>query len=351
MRVGRRALRAVAATAAALLVALVLWARRPRPAVAVEYLRGGRRGGRRRRAGRGPRRNRRDPAGPADPAPAAPAGPSFEGAAADGDDDAEGPAAAAEGPRGGTGDAGGGPRTDQTNLSFTDSNGVTSRYHRYAAGLDWSKPVGLLVYTDGSGEYGLKNPSSGYLLAGPNGLVQVAKRNNMVLLTPLAPGAGCGDGDGVCWYMPSSNISPANKARWSAELVKHVQRQYGTVPNRVAIGGYSSGAQWTTEYFGPLYASEIMTGGVAVAISYGGSPKVPPKYTAAFKSSVPFVWDTGARDSAYTGGGSYGVKAGHAWYTANGFKTQLVVVPGLGHGRPGQFGAIMEREIKKHVPR
>lgn len=243
-----------------------------------------------------------------------------------------------------------GPRNDQTNLSFTDSNRVTSKYHRYAAGLDWSKPVGLLIYTDGSAEYGLKNPNSNYLLGGPNGLVQVAKRNNMVLLTPLAPGAGCGDGDGTCWYMASSNISPTNKARWSAELIKYVQKQYGTAPGRVAFGGYSSGAQWTTEFFGPLYASEIMTRGVAVAIAYGGSPKVTPKYTAAFKANVPFVWDVGARDPAYTGDGAYSVKAGYDWYTANGFKTKLTVVPGLGHDRSGQFGAIMEREIKKYVP-
>jgi hypothetical protein len=242
-----------------------------------------------------------------------------------------------------------GPLSDETRLSFTDSHGVTSRYHRYAAGLDWSKRVGLLIYTDGSGEYGLKNPNSSYLLTGTNGLVQVAKRNNMVLLTPLAPGEGCPDGDGTCWYMDSSGISPSHKARWSAELVKYVQKQYGTDPARVAFGGYSSGAQWTTEYFGPLYASEIMTDGVAVAISYGGSPKVTPNFTAAFKANVPFVWDVGDKDSSYTGSGAYGVKAGYDWYTANGFTTEITVVPGLGHDRSGQFGGIMDREIKQHV--
>jgi len=252
------------------------------------------------------------------------------------------------------GDGGGGvpsgPLTDETRLSFTDSYGVTSLYHRYAAGLDWNKRVGLLIYADGSGEYGLKNPTSSYLLTGTNGLVPVAKRNNMVLLTPLAPGVGCPDGDGTCWYLDSSGISPPNKARWSFELVKYVQKQYGTDPARVAFGGYSSGAQWTTEYFGPLYASEIMTDGVAVAISFGGSPKVTSKFTAAFKANVPFVWDVGDQDGSYTGSGSYGVKAGYDWYTANGFTTELTVVPGLGHGRSGQFGGIMDREIKQHVP-
>ena len=69
-------------------------------------------------------------------------------------------------------------RTDRTNLSFT-SNGYTSTYHLYAGGLDWSKSVGLLIYTDGSGEFGLKNPKSSYLLAGSDGMIAVAKKHNM----------------------------------------------------------------------------------------------------------------------------------------------------------------------------
>ena len=60
----------------------------------------------------------------------------------------------------------GGSLTDSTNLQYRDAQGVTSRYHLYAAGLDWSRPVGLIIYADGSGEYGLKNARSSYLLAG-----------------------------------------------------------------------------------------------------------------------------------------------------------------------------------------
>ena len=71
--------------------------------------------------------------------------------------------------------------------------------HLYAAGLDWSRPVGLLVYADGSGEYGLENPRSSYLLGGDKGLAAVAKRANMVLLTPFSPNRSCSDGGGACW--------------------------------------------------------------------------------------------------------------------------------------------------------
>ena len=136
--------------------------------------------------------------------------------------------------------------TDRTNLSFT-SNGYTSTYHLYAGGLDWSKSVGLLIYTDGSGEYGLKNPNSTYLLAGNNGMIAVAKKNNMVLLTPLSPNKNCADGDGSCWYMGD----PPGYAKWAEDLVTQVQSQYPIDKKRIAFGGYSSGAQLATEWWVP----------------------------------------------------------------------------------------------------
>jgi hypothetical protein len=239
----------------------------------------------------------------------------------------------------------GGALTDSTFLSYSNGQ-YTSRYHLYAAGLDWKRPVGLLVYTDGSGEYGLKNPGSTYLLAGTNGLINVAKRNNMVLLTPLSPNPACSDGDGSCWYLGD----PRGYATWSAGLVKQVESRYNIAKNRVALGGYSSGAQWLTEYFAPGgHAADIMTDGVAVAISYGGSPKVTANFTPSFKANVHFNWNTGDRDAAYTTTSAYGVRAGYNWYTGNGFATSLDLISGLGHSR-SDFGRVMEAQIKKHLP-
>ena len=126
-----------------------------------------------------------------------------------------------------------GEQTDRTNLSFT-SGIYTSKYHLYAGGLDWSKSVGLLIYTDGSGEYGLKHPKSSYLLAGNNGMIAVAKKHNMVLLTPLSPNKNCSDGDGSCWYLGD----PPGYARWAEALVKQVQSQYPIDKKRIAVGGY-----------------------------------------------------------------------------------------------------------------
>lgn len=240
----------------------------------------------------------------------------------------------------------GGPTTDRTFQSFSGSR-YTSQYHIYAAGLDWSKPVGMLVYADGSGEYGLKNPESRYLMAGPDGLINVAKRNNMLLLTPFSPNKNCSDGDGSCWYLGDS----VGYAKWAEELVLHVQSRYPIERDRIAFGGYSSGAQLATEYWVPSGAAQrAMTDGVVVAISYGGPPRMGEvAYDAAFRSNIHMNWNTGDRDEAYTSDFPYAVKAGHRHYTNKGFATSLDLISGLGHLR-SDFGKVMEAQIKKHVP-
>lgn len=240
----------------------------------------------------------------------------------------------------------GGALTDRTNQTFTGSQ-YTSKYHIYASGLDWSKPVGMMIYADGSSEYGLKNPSSTYLLAGTDGLINVAKRNNMLLLTPFAPNTACADGDGSCWYMGD----PVGYAKWAEELVTYVQSQYNIEKDRVEFGGYSSGAQLATEWWVPSGAAQrTMTDGVVVAISYGGSPKMTEvAYDSNFKSKVHMNWNTGSQDSAYTTTSAYGVKAGYNAYTNKGFATSLDVISGLGHSRD-DFGKVMEAQIKEHVP-
>lgn len=238
-------------------------------------------------------------------------------------------------------------QTDRTNLSFTGSK-YTSQYHLYAAGLDWSKSVGLLLYTDGSGEFGLKNLSEDYLMAGSTGMIAVAKKHNMILLTPLSPNKACSDGDGSCWYMED----PEGYIKWAEELVTKIQSQYPIDKNRIAVGGYSSGAQFSTEYWVPSGAAQrTMTDGVIVAISYGGRPQMKEVgYTSTFKSNVHMAWNTGDQDEAYMGDGVYGVKAGYDYYTAAGFQTSLDVLPGVSHDRSGDFGPVMDAMITKYVP-
>jgi len=243
-----------------------------------------------------------------------------------------------------------GPKTNRINVPFT-SAGVTSAGHVFAAGLNWSKPVGLVVYTDGSSDYGLADPDDRYLLDadGNAGLVKAMKDRNMLLVTLKAPGSECADGDGVCWYSPSGDVTVAQKIRWAYDFATRIKAQYAIDQTRIVVGGYSSGAQFTTEYFTPEYG-ETFGMDLGVAIAYGGPPKVIPKFTSAFKARVPMVWNTGTEDPSYTTTDAYGVKAGEKWYRDNGFTTKLQRVQGEDHSRPGQFAAVMAAAVDQHLP-
>jgi predicted RecA/RadA family phage recombinase len=245
----------------------------------------------------------------------------------------------------------GGLLTDRTAVSY--NNGTkTSTYHIYAAGLDWSKRVGLLVYGDGSGEAGLANTASTYLMAGTNGLIAVAKRNNMILVTPRAPGNGCTDGDGVCWYLPSNDgTTRAQKTTWLDNLIKtQVLPLYNIDKTRVCISGFSSGAENTAGIYGPAFAASWMEDGLLLAISYGSSPAqygITSTYTTAFKANVAAVWDVYADDETTAVADSLD---GYNWYVTNGFATRVRNVrPGGQHDRPGEFGGLVDQYVIQHV--
>jgi hypothetical protein len=245
----------------------------------------------------------------------------------------------------------GGPLTDRTSVSY--NNGTkTSTYHIYANGLDWTQRVGLLVYGDGSGEQGLSDPGSTYLMAGTNGLINVAKRHNMVLVTPRAPGNGCTDGDGVCWYLPSNDgTTLAQKTKWLDDLVKtQVLSLYNIDKTRVCIAGFSSGAELTMGTYSPQYAASWMDDGLLLGISYGSSPDqygVANNYTAGFRANVAAVWDVRAGDETTAVEDS---EEGFDWYVAEGFATtDINIIPGGEHDRPGEFGGIVDQYVTAHV--
>ncbi len=242
----------------------------------------------------------------------------------------------------------GGALSNRLNQSFT-ANGITSSYHIFAAGLDWSRPVGLLLYTDGSGGYGLDNPNATYLLDadGSAGLVAVAKKHNMLLLTPIAPSPDC-DGTDNCWYNTTGTPAAPAKADWARALVDHVYGQYQIDKTRVAIGGYSSGAQFTSRWFVPRHGAAVQEDGVLVPIAYGGAPAVAHTFTPAYKANVVGHWNTGTSDAAYSTA-SHGAMGGHDWYRSNGFTTTSEWPAGVGHGRSGEFAGIMDRQIAAHV--
>lgn len=249
----------------------------------------------------------------------------------------------------------GGPLSDRLNLSFS-SGGLTSTYHLFAQGVDTTKEVGFLLYLDGSGAYGLKNPNDPYLLdadasnASQSGLRDVARDNNMILLTATAPPPSDADGDN-CWYNTSTTPNAAAKARWLKALVDQVYAQYPIEKDRVAMGGYSSGAQGIMRWFAPMFGPAVQTDGVNVGISFGGAPDASagtPTFTADYKSKVAFHWNVGTNDTtgAYSTA-SYGALGGRNWYQANGFATTLDT-PAIGHSR-SDFDDVVRAQIAKHV--
>ena len=250
------------------------------------------------------------------------------------------PPASGEGNSNGTG----GAYTNRTFQSFT-SNGLTSRYHVYAEGLDRTKPIGILLYGDGSGGYGFDNPTQSYLIGGTNGLAAVAKKHNLVLVVPEAPAPGCDNADN-CWY----NIDLATaqgKAKWASDLMTRVKGQYPIDLSRVVVGGYSSGAQLTTQTFINAHGANQSVD-LAVPIAYGGAPRGGLNAPAEWKNDVVISWDTGTADVAY-GTESYESLGGYNEYKRLGFKTDATWPAGVGHGRSGEFGGIIDREITQHL--
>ena len=246
----------------------------------------------------------------------------------------------------------GGPLTDRTGVSYTNGAGITSTAHIYAADLDWTRPVGVLVYADGSGEAGLADTSSTYLMAGTSGLIAVAKKYNMVLVTPRAPGNGCTDGDGVCWYLPSFNgVTRAQKTQWLDDLIQNeILAKYNVDVTRAVVAGFSSGAENAMGLYGPAFAASWMEDGLLLGISYGSSPDqygVTDTYTAGFRANVAAVWDVRGGDETTAVADSL---EGYNWYVADGFATTLrTVTPGGAHDRPGEFGSIVDRYIAQYV--
>lgn len=238
----------------------------------------------------------------------------------------------------------GGAYTNRQFQSFS-SAGMTSRYHVYAEGLDRSKPIGIMMYADGSGAHGFKNPGQSYLLGGPNGLIAVAKKHNLVLVVPEAPAPGC-DRQDNCWYDRDLAVA-ANKATWSSNLMTQIKGQYPIDLSRVVVGGYSSGAQWTTQTFLPAHGANQSVD-LAVAIAYGGAPRSRMNAPAAWKNDVVMVWDTGTADPAY-GTAFFEARGGYNHYTSAGFNTHGVWPAGVTHSRGGQFGPIMDREISNRL--
>lgn len=226
---------------------------------------------------------------------------------------------------------------DATNVSFSDSGGLTSNYHIYGAGLS-GNGAGLVMHFHGDAAYEHLNPTDNYCLAGNRGLVAVAKAKGYVLVSVLAP-----DTTGtVTWWEAG-----ARNAQYAAELLQYLYNTYNIDTTKVWLSGYSGGAQFITEYFVPLYGKAKIAGGGALILGGGAAAiSTPVGWDSAFKAAFPMTWITGGQDDGTYSADGYNAladaNAGKSYYAGQGFTTTQLTPAGIGHEIDGLFGPALD---------
>ncbi|MGY1701519.1 hypothetical protein [Geodermatophilus sp. SYSU D00766] len=238
-----------------------------------------------------------------------------------------GAASAATAAGGSTGGSGG-SYTDQPRQSFRAGNGQTGNFLLYAAGIDPTRPVGLVVYVDGTGEYGVDNPDSSYALGGPSGLVATSRARNTVTLAVESPNQSC-----ECWHT-------GDTAAYADFLAALIERQLAAYPvTDVWLAGFSSGAQEITRFLVPRHPELLRLGGGWVVFGGGGPPADGgAAVTAARMAGVRGHWFTGTADTAVPLTASWGAQAGERFYADRGVVTSHEWPAGVGHGLDGRLG-------------
>ncbi|MGY1683655.1 hypothetical protein [Geodermatophilus sp. SYSU D01176] len=222
----------------------------------------------------------------------------------------------------------GGAFTDQARWSFTAGNGQTGNYLLYAAGIDPAKPVGLVVYVDGTGEYGVDNPTSSYALGGSSGLVATSRARNMITLAVESPNQSC-----ECWHSGDTGA-------YADFLAGLVERQLSSYPvSEVWLSGFSSGAQEITRFLVPRHPELMRLGGGWVVFGGGGPPADGGSaVTAARMAGVRGHWFTGTADTSVPLTASWGAQAGERFYAGRGVVTSSEYPAGVGHALDGRLG-------------
>lgn len=203
----------------------------------------------------------------------------------------------------------------ELNQEFT-FGGTTSRYHAFTRGVDFSKPVGLVVRLPGDGEEEFAEPD-GITAC----LAAVAAAHNKVYVVAETPDRE----EPVTWWEDVDT----NQA-WLDGLVHHeVLGKYHASVDDVWFMGYSGGAELLT--YGVLaYHPDWVTQG-AIMVSGGGSPgQLFAAPTESQLENMDLTWVSGQADTGAETDGFSGLdqaQAGSAFYREQGFLrvTQLWV--------------------------
>lgn len=236
----------------------------------------------------------------------------------------------------------GGPRTDGLSGWWAASNNYSSRYRWWAAHTTGSP--GILLWLHGDGAYEYNNPDSTAYLAGPDGLIQVARDHNLILLVPLSP-----DDDGAItwWEWGTGN------AVWLKELLARVRGQYDVDLERIWIAGFSGGAEHITAQLLPLQGENlgIEAGGI---VAFGGGDH-PAEYgrtqpTLSYRSRFPMSWVVGEDDTAANSSEGFDARAaatrGRNAYQSTGHRTELTLVPDKQHLLNGLYGSYVRAALE-----
>ncbi|WP_454294830.1 hypothetical protein [Salana multivorans] len=231
---------------------------------------------------------------------------------------------------------------DQEYVPFTASNGLSSAYHVYAAGI--TQPAGLLIWTHGDGAYEFTHPRDPYVMGGPHGVKALANAQGYIVVSVLSP-----DTEGtVTWWEEGED-----NADYMADLIEHLRGRYEIDTSDVVMAGFSGGAQFTTQYFLPEY-SGMLGGGGSIVFGGGGAPETSQQepWNEGLKDSFFMHWVTGELDTAENSDEGYDAlgyaKEGEAYYAAEGFATSHHWIPETGHELDGLFGDLLAATLWEH---
>lgn len=236
-------------------------------------------------------------------------------------------------------------RDDRLEVSFTSREGLTSRYHAYAA--DAPQPAGLLLWLHGDGAWEFEHPDDSYVMGGPEGVLAVGRAHGYVVVSALAPD----DRGTVTWW--ENGVANAD---YLADLLDQLSDQYAIDSSDIVLAGFSGGAQFITQYFLPEY-SGLLAGGGSIVFGGGGAPVTPAQqpWNPDLPKSFFMHWATGELDDAEHSGEGYDAlgyaKAGEAFYADLGYQTSHEWIEGKDHVIDGLFGGIVDRQLRQHGQR
>ena len=251
----------------------------------------------------------------------------------------------------------GGALSDVQGVAFTASNAYSSKYHLWAAHVDVSKPIGLIVWFHGDGGYEYKNPGDSFYLAGSDGIIAQARGTNSVLIVPATPDDAAGRW--TWWQWGSKGANP----QYASELIQSITRAYNVDMRRVWLCGFSGGAEFLSLYLLRYWGDAMgLKGGGCLMVGGGTVLETSTDFPASFKPDWAWEWRVGELDTGRDasgqpiGDGFDAVTAathGEAKYRSWGWNTKLTILPGKGHttGMSGLYGAQIAAARANFPPR